>query len=85
MKTKFFKYAMRTCAVVALTSALVACGTPTNPDEGKIKEVYSQYVANAEQKGEKVLSYEEWLASIKGETGAKGDKGDKGDAGAKGD
>ena len=41
-----------------------------------IYRVYQAYLANG---GE--LSYEEWLASIKGE---KGDKGDKGDTGASG-
>ena len=50
-------------------------------EETEIEKVYAQYVVYAQAEGQTPLSYEEWLASIKGE---KGDKGDKGDTGADG-
>ena len=50
-------------------------------EETEIERVYAQYVVYAQAAGEEPLSYEEWLASIKGE---KGDKGDTGAAGADG-
>ena len=50
-----------------------------NEQDAQILAVYNLYVANAEQAGQTPLTYEEWLASIKGE---KGDKGDKGETGA---
>ena len=56
----------------------------TETVDAQIKSVYNMYVANAEANGEKPISYEEWLATIKGEKGEKGEKGDKGDAGTDG-
>ena len=47
----------------------------------QIVAVYNMYVAHAESNGETPLSYEDWLASIKGETGATGPQGPKGDKG----
>ena len=51
----------------------------------EIEKVYAQYVVYAEAQGQEPLSYEEWLATIKGEKGDKGDKGDTGAQGEKGD
>ncbi len=57
-------------------------------EETEIEKVYAQYVIYAQAEGQTPLSYEEWLATIKGEkgdTGAQGEKGDKGDTGAQGE
>ena len=54
---------------------LVACGDNSaqkGDEPTQIQAVYAQYVAHAEEKGEEPLSYEEWLATIKGEKGDKG-------------
>ena len=58
--------------------------------DSKIEEVYTQYVIHAQAEGVVPLSYEDWLATIKGEkgdtgaTGAQGPQGEKGDTGATG-
>ena len=60
-------------------------------EETEIEKVYAQYIVYAQAEGQEPLSYEEWIAMIKGEkgdTGAqgeKGEKGDKGDTGAQGE
>ena len=65
-------------------------GSPNTGEATEIEQVYAQYVVYAQAEGQEPLSYEEWLASIKGEkgdkgdTGAQGEKGDKGDTGAQG-
>ncbi len=52
---------------------------PSNAGEAtQIEKIYAQYVVYAQAEGQEPLSYEEWLATIKGE------KGDKGDTGAQG-
>ena len=56
-----------------------------NEEDASIREIYDLYVQNAIANGDAPLSYEEWLASIKGEKGDKGDKGDPGEKGDKGD
>ena len=48
-------------------------------EKDEIQKVYDLYVKNVSASGEVPLSYEEWLATIKGE---KGDTGPKGDSGA---
>ncbi len=73
-------------ALLSLTSCDLAINQPTfkissssSTGSPEIQEVYQAYVD-----GGGTLSYEEWLATIKGEkgdTGEKGDKGDTGDAG----
>ena len=55
-----------------------------NAEKTQIEEVYESYVAYAEENGTTPLSYEEWLASIKGEKGERGEKGEKGESGAAG-
>ena len=70
-----------TLSAVSLTSCSNSDATETDKDPA-IVEIYNAYVRNAEENGTTPLSYEDWLASIKGE---KGDKGDKGDTGATGE
>lgn len=86
---------------IAAVSVAVVMGlglTACNPEESNVRNdeiyaVYQSYAAYAADNGQQVLSYEQWLASIKGEkgdkgdtgaTGAQGEKGDKGDTGATG-
>ncbi|MBQ7643046.1 MAG: collagen-like protein [Clostridia bacterium] len=67
--------------------AFVSCGTSATIEEENdaFKSVYNSYAAYAAENGTQPLSYEDWLASIKGETGEKGEKGDAGAQGEKGD
>lgn len=51
---------------------------PLANENQDIVAIYNAYKANAEAQGKTPVSYEDWLASIKG------DKGDKGDTGATG-
>ncbi|MBR1983519.1 MAG: hypothetical protein IKA12_02400, partial [Clostridia bacterium] len=70
--------------VLSLSCSLlfVGCSDQSgNTNDDQIRQVYNTYVVYAESNGETPLSYEDWLASIKGE---KGDKGDKGETGANG-
>lgn len=63
--------------VVPMTLILGSCSTtPTDPQY----DIY-RLAQEAGFSG----TYEEWLESVKGETGPKGDKGDTGEAGPKGD
>lgn len=65
---------------VMLFGTFAAC--VQNDDENSLAyKQYTYYVAYAESLGEQAMSYEQWLASVKGEKGDKGDKGDKGEAG----
>ena len=81
------------CIVLMLSSLLsVAVGCGGNGDQGDRNEdivaIYNTYVAYAESNGETPLSYEAWLASIKGEkgdTGATGPEGPEGAPGAPGE
>ena len=63
--------------VTAGSFGLVACGdnSAENKEPTEIEVVYAQYVAYAEEQGQTPLSYEDWLATIKGEKGDKGDTG----------
>ena len=84
-KTKIL-VALTTVAVSAVaTFGLTACKKQSDNRNAEIYAVYTEYVAYAESNGEKPLSYEEWLSSIKGDKGEKGDKGDKGDKGEQGE
>lgn len=63
-----------------------ACG-PKDPlaDENQdVVAIYNMYKANTEAEGKTPASYEEWLASIKGEKGDKGDTGPQGPQGQNG-
>ena len=81
------------CALL-LSTALTACEFSNvgsqNPsgdesaitdrsNEEEMHRIYNLYLANGGD-----LTYEEWLASIKGEKGDQGEKGDKGDTGEQG-
>ena len=72
-------------AALLCAGGFAACkgsdGNNGGAEKTQIEEVYESYVAYAEENGDTPLSYEEWLASIKGE---KGDKGEKGAAGKDG-
>ena len=50
----------------------------------EIEQVYNQYVVYVTAEGQTPLSYEDWLATIKGEKGDKGDKGEQGVQGEQG-
>ena len=89
---------MKRIVILALAAilmlGLVACGgnesSASSGEATEIEKVYAQYVVYAQAEGQTPLSYEEWLATIKGEKGeqgiqgAQGEKGDKGDTGAQG-
>ena len=77
---------MLVCATFALTACVTLPFQESVNDEKptEIMQVYNQYVEYAKERGETPLSYEEWLASIKGEKGDKGDKGDQGETGPQG-
>ena len=62
-------------AVFSLTSCRLR---NDKDDDSAIKDVYATYVTYAKEKGEAVLSYEEWLKEIKGEQGEPGADGANG-------
>ncbi|MBE7084741.1 MAG: hypothetical protein E7368_01645, partial [Clostridiales bacterium] len=73
MKKKWI-LGLATISLAFATAGFVGCGESANGGNGdvaemEIKQVYAQYVIHAEASGEEVLSYEAWLASIKGEKG----------------
>ncbi len=86
------KKLMLIAAISAGLFGLAGCGEDSTTidsstsSDNQIYAVYENYQANGGS-----LSYEEWLASIKGEkgdtgaTGAQGEKGEKGEKGDKGD
>ena len=82
--------ALSVLASAMLMLCVTACTIVTPPssngngEDAEIRKVYATYVAYAEERGETPLSYEEWLASIKGEKGDQGDKGDQGETGPQG-
>ena len=88
MKKKLLTVTFVSLAATCLCAGFSACGKSNNgstpQQNAEIHEIYNSYVVNAEENGEMPLSYEEWLASIKGEKGDKGNKGDKGDKGDNG-
>ncbi len=77
MKKKVLNGILLGVAATLCAGGFAACGKDS-AEKTQIEEVYASYVAYAEANGETPLSYEEWLASIKGEKGDKGDKGDDG-------
>ncbi len=81
MKKKGFLIGMVLSLAVCLCLALLcACSeTGTNAGEtSKQREVYNAYVAYATAAGDDVLSYEEWLESIRGKDGVDGKDGKDG-------
>ena len=89
MKKKVFNGILLGTAAMLCAGGFAACEVTDGKNDGaektQIEEVYECYVAYAEKNGETPLSYEDWLASIKGERGEKGEKGEKGDTGAQGE
>lgn len=82
---KALLYATLATSVVGLTSCNAHIpgsgsnsGTTTEVNQ-EIHKIYDLYYSNGG-----TLTYDEWLAMIKGEKGDKGDKGDKGETGANG-
>ncbi len=65
------------CALLSVLTFGACKDKQTQKQPTQIEEIYAQYVVSVEAQGQTPLSYEEWLASIKGEKGDKGDKGDK--------
>ena len=80
---KFMKGLATIGLAVTMCVPFAACGNNTPKTEQR--KVYEAYVAYAEASGDTVLSYEEWLETVKGPKGDKGDKGDTGAQGTKGD
>ncbi len=75
MKRKLLIALFAIGAVVSGAFGLSACngGNSTEAEkDSQIYSVYQTYVAYAEEKGQTVLSYEDWLKSIKGEKGDNG-------------
>ena len=64
---------------------VVGCSNQNVISDDTTMVAYNAYVAYAEESGEYVLSYEEWLATIKGEKGDKGETGEQGPQGEKGE
>lgn len=66
--------------------ALGACGSSNSGNGGKTEDtrdpeivaVYNLYVASAQASGADVLTYEQWILSVKGDTGATGATGSTG-------
>ena len=60
--------------IICLAAVFVACSDVggTSDGETKQRQIYDAYVAYAESAGEDVLSYEEWLESIRGKDGQNG-------------
>ena len=86
---KFLVGLLAALSVLSGSLGLAACGgddSSSNKGEAtEIEKVYAQYVIYAQAEGQEPLSYEEWLATIKGEKGEKGEQGIQGEKGEKGD
>lgn len=86
---KFLVGLLASVSVLCGSLGLAACGeseSSSNKGEAsEIEKVYAQYVIYAQAEGQEPLSYEEWLATIKGEKGEKGEQGIQGEKGEKGD
>ena len=74
----------KTGLITLLLSFLMAFGLagcdlsifkPSKEEPTQIEKVYNQYVAYAQENGVTPLSYEQWLATIKGEQGDPGPNG----------
>lgn len=94
-KKKLLAALLASACVTAGAFGLAGCDAcdeenTTDNRDSHIVAVYNLYADNARASGSDVLSYDDWLATIKGDkgdtgaTGATGEKGDKGDTGATG-
>lgn len=87
MRKKTLSAVFAALAATCVCVGFSACGKTdagNGAQDDKIREIYASYVAHAEEIGDTPLSYEEWLATIKGEKGEKGDPGAQGEKGADG-
>ncbi len=88
MKKRLLNGILLGAAALFCVGGFAACkgsdGNNGGAEKTQIEKVYESYVAYAEENGDTPLSYEEWLATIKGEKGEKGEKGDKGEDGKDG-
>ncbi len=86
MKGKIVKALLAVVSCACLCVGAAACGSigGEQVEQTEIEKVYAQYVIHAEAEGEEPLSYEEWLATIKGEKGDKGETGAQGPQGSQG-
>lgn len=72
------------CALSSAAFAFAGCKTEKDEELSYTQAVYQKYLAYAEAIGEEPKSYEDWLATIKGEDGAPGEPGAPGTPGAPG-
>ena len=79
------------CFMLFASLGVIGCGETGGTGNGgnatnaQIMAIYNSYLLNAQEEGVSPLSYEDWLATIKGEKGDKGDQGEQGIQGEKGD
>ena len=64
-----------TLAVCSIVFVGAACSDNTETGNDRIYAIYKIYAAHAESNGSTPLTYEEWLATIKGENGKDGKDG----------
>ena len=81
-KSSAFILLLGMLALASCNNSYTVSSSSSSEEVSETYQIYLLYVKNAKEKGETPLSYEDWLASIKGE---KGDKGDAGSQGPKGD
>lgn len=81
-RTKIMLVLLSAATMTAGVLGLTGCGEK-NAD-AKTEDVYATYVAYAEEHGQEPMTYEQWLATIKGDVFIKGDKGDTGAPGTPG-
>ena len=79
---KWCKIGIVAALSVALMGLAVGCTRQQNQANSS---VYDEYVAYAQSQGQEPLSYENWIATVKGEKGDKGDKGERGEQGVPGE
>lgn len=84
-KTKLLLAVLSASCLTAAAFGFASCGKEPAAQNDEYRQAYALYTAYAESQGDVPASYEDWLASIKGEKGDKGDKGDQGEKGEKGD
>ena len=75
---------MKKLLLTTLLASTLLVGCNSTPTSSEVTEQYLIY-QKAVEEGKFTGTYEEWIASIKGEKGDTGEKGDKGDPGEKGD
>ena len=85
-KGKIIAALLASVCITAGAFGLAGCKEDTTDTrDSQIVAVYNLYAENARANGENVLSYEDWLLTIKGEKGEKGDQGEQGEKGDQGD